>query len=400
MEPEILTHCEIKAGEQPKQYPKAPAHCLAYIQIINAENVAKISVSQIKQLAKKLSFDDVFSQIEKFSDTQFQELAEKLITINNTEFLYILCTIIFMCSDEGIDILEQCGGNINAEHQGEKAVTVYLNNPNTFEIALDRLLFTSVAVDRTYHVFQSKEQIPEMQELQTAMQYITGECKNYFQTLKRGDFCQVKLIPPITKDRRLGFFIEHAGNLKSKPVIDLKDRVSLFYGRNLIGDFAMYDPSLKLVLISSRSTRHCEFYSRVIGKAFWDNKDLFNTQAQLDLSFLKKQNIQQLLNSCCVKKIRQIQIKKIQSVIKNTNKHKTTVFQPPLGKNCLTHDNNLEIEGNIMEVELKITLNMDGKTKSQKLLLKPKSVKSGQLISPFEIQHIFKQLGLIKNENP
>lgn len=84
MEPEILTPRGIEKGEQQKSYPIAPAHCLNYIQIINTKNIAKISVSQIKQLTEKLSPNDVFPQIERFSDNQFQELAEKLITCNRS----------------------------------------------------------------------------------------------------------------------------------------------------------------------------------------------------------------------------------------------------------------------------------------------------------------------------
>lgn len=402
MEPEILKTHETKIGHiQQKSYQVVPAYCLNYIRIINTKGVAEVSVSQIKKIAEKLSPNDVFPQINGFSENQFQELAEKLLTIKDIEFLYTLCTIVFMCSDEGIDILERCDAKINVEHQGEKVVGAYLNKPDEFETALTHLLLTSVTTDKTYHVFQSTEQIPEIEGLKIPIQEIESECRRYFENSNYGKVCELNLIRPINKDNRWGFSVDHGTNLKSEVKINDKDKIVHSSGRNLIRDFAVYNPSLKLVFTSSRSAKHCRFYSKIISKAFWGNEDLFTTQVQLDLSFVKRQNIQQLLTNSCIGKVKQIQVKKIRSTVKNINKHKTIVFQPPIGKSCLTHGSNLVIEGNIMEVELKITSNMDEETKSrsQKLILKPTTVRSSQLISPLEIQHIFERLELINNEN-
>ena len=123
MEPEILTPRETEIDHiQQKPYPIAPARYLNYIEVINTENVAKISVSQIKHLAEKLSPNDVFPQIKDFTKNQVQNLTEKILSIENTKFLDALCTIIFMCSEKGVDILERCGAYLNTEHQGEKVV--------------------------------------------------------------------------------------------------------------------------------------------------------------------------------------------------------------------------------------------------------------------------------------
>lgn len=397
MEPEILKSRETETGHiQQKFYPIAPAYCLNYKHIINTQGVAKVSVLQIKRLAEKLSPNYVFPQIEGFSDNQFQELAEKLDTIEDIQFLYTLCNIIFMCSDEGIDVLRQCGVNINTEYQGEQVVSAYFSNPEgKFEIALNRLLFTSVATSKTCYIFKVKAQIPRIANLQTVEQRVNTKCRNYFKNLN----CKTRVIHPIREDNRLGFFIEHPGNLKSKAFIDLQNKMSLFRGRSLIEDFIIYDSSLGLAFISSRSLRNCEFYSEVLGTVFCNNESIFE-QHQLNLHFVKKQSVRQLLTNCCVERIMQVQIKRIRSVVKTMNKNQTIELRPPTGSGCLTHNNsNLVIEGDIVEIELKIKLNIGTKDRLQTLILKPTTMKSDQLISPFEIQHIFKQLELICNEN-
>ncbi len=396
MEPEILKTRKTDAGHiQQQSYPIAPAYCLNYMHIINTKGVTNVSVSQIKQLAKQLSPNDVFPQIEGFSDDQFQELTEKLLTSKDIEFLYTLCTIIFICSDEGIDILRQLGVNIKADHQGEQIVKAYFSNPDgKFETALNRLLFTSIAANKTYYVFRSKTQIPRMVDLQITAQYIEAECRKFFKHLKFGKYFQIRIIYPVQTDNQLAFFIDHAGNLKTKPFINSQDKMSLFRGRSLVEDFIIYDPSLNLVFISSRSPKNCEFYSGIIGTAFCNNENSF-AQHQLNLHFIKKQNIHQLLANCCIGRITQVQIKRIQSVVKNVNKNTTTDLRPPIGRSCLTHNNNnLVIEGNIIAIELKIKLKIGKKDRLQTLILKPTSVKSDQLISSLEIQHIFKQLEL------
>ena len=385
---------------QQKSYQVVPAYCLNYVQIINTKGVVAVSVSQIKKLAERLSPNDVFPQIKGFSENQFQELAEKLLIIKDIEFLYTLCTIIFMCLDEGIDILRQLGFNITAEHRGEQVVKAYFSNEDDkFETALNHLLFTSIAVNKTHYVFQSKTQISKIEDLQATIHYIEAECRKHFKNLKFGKYFQIRVIHPIQTDKRLGFFINHAGNLKTKPFINPQDKMSLFRGRSLVEDFIVYDPSLDLVFISSRSPKNCEFYSGILGTVFCNNENVFK-QYQLNLHVIKKQNIHQLLANCCIGRITQVQIERVRSVVKTINNNKTTDFRPPIGKKCLTHNNNgLVIEGNITEVELKIKLSLGKKDRSQKLILRPTSVKSDQLISPFEVQHIFKQLELIRNED-
>ncbi|MDE0119104.1 MAG: hypothetical protein OXM55_03750 [Bdellovibrionales bacterium] len=398
MELEILRTHETEIGHiQQKSDPIIPAYYLNHMQMINAENVAKVSVSEIKELAKIKSPDIVFPKIQDFSDLQIQELVKTLPSVNDTKFLNILHTIILMCSDEGIDILEKCGVNINAEHQGKKVVTAYLNNTDTFEVALNRLLFTSLTTDKTYHLFKSSGQIPEFENSQITTQDMEIECKKYFKTSGCGEFCDVRIICPIKTDKRLGFFIDHGGNLKSKRIIDTQDRASLFHGRNLIEDFAIYDPSLELVLISSRSAKHCEFYSRIIGKTFWNDENLFNTQERLNLSFIRKSNIQQLLENCQTGRMTTAQIRKIHILTNDINNSKIV---HSTGRSCLIQNTKIHIPpGDIIEIEIALKLNIGGKNRSQKLILKPTSVKYGSLVLQSDIQHIFKQLELIRNEN-
>ncbi|MCZ0933407.1 MAG: hypothetical protein OXJ52_09700 [Oligoflexia bacterium] len=397
-EPETLRLHETEIDHiQKKSDPIVPLYYLNHMQMINTENIAKVSVSQIKELAKIKSPDIVLPKIQNFSDFQIQELVKTLSSINDTEFLNILHTIIIMCSDEGIDILEQCGVNISVEHQGEKVVTAYLNNTAIFEIALNRLLFTSLVTDKTYHLFKSRSRTPEFKGLQITTQDMEVECKKYFKKSGCGEFCDVRIIHPINSDKRLGFFIDHGGNLKSKRVIDSQDRASLFHGRNLIEDFAIYDPSLELVLISSRSAKHCKFYSKIIGKAFWSDESLFNTQERLNLSFIKKPDIQQLLENCQTERMATVQIRKIHILINDINNSRIIYST---GRSCLIRNVKIHVPpGNIIEVEIALKLNIDGKNRLQKIILKPTSVKYGPLVLQSDIQHIFKQLKLIRNEN-
>ena len=392
MEPEAV-RSEIEETFPAKEsYPIAPVSYLNHIQMINTKNIAKIGVSQIKTLSQRTFPNDVFPQIKDFSDNQIQELTEKLLSINNTKFLEVLCTVIFMCSDEGIDILKQCGVSINVEHQGETVVLAYIRHTDEFEVALNRLLFISTTTDKTYHIFKPKVQVPKIEEPKNTIQDIENEFKEYFESSNYGKFCRLRLLYPVKGDNRLGFFIEHGSNLKSKIVIDSQDEVSPFCGRNLIGDCLIYDPSLKLVLISSKSVRHCRFYAEMMGKIFWNNKTLFNTQALLDLSFIKRANAQ-LLESCQTENIVVVQLKTIHSAVDDANNLRTV---KSIGRGCLIRNaEKFIIEENITKVTMALKLNLNGRNRLQRLILKPTSIRCGFLVSQASIQHIFNQLRLI-----
>ena len=380
-----------------KSYPIAPAHYLNYVEKITIENMTKVSVPHIKRLAKNIS-PNVHSQIQDFADYQTQELREKLLFINDTNFLDALCTVIFVCSDKGIDMLERCGIDVNIEHQhqGEQVVSAYINHSDKFEIALNHLLLKSVTTDKTYHIFKSRLRVPQIEDLKSSIQSIENEFKKYFENSRYGRFCQFRLLCPIKGDNRLGFFVEHGSNLKSKVIIDPQDKIVPFLGRNLVGDLVIYDLSLELVFISSRSEKHYKFYSRMLGKIFWNNENLFDAQARLDLSVIKKANAQ-LLESCRTTKIILVQLKKIHTSIDDTKSLETT---RSIRKGCLICDTDqLKIEGDITEMTMALKLNLNGKNRLQRLVLRPTSIKYGPLISQFDIRHIFNRLRLIENEN-
>lgn len=394
MEPEAV-RSEIKEIFPAKEsYPIAPASYLNHIQMINAKNIAKIGVSQIKTLSQKTFPNDVFPQIKDFADSQIQELTEKLLSINNAKFLEVLCTVIFMCSDEGIDVLERCGANTNVEYQGEKVVLSYIDHTEIFGVALNYILSKSIVSGRTYHIFLSKEEIPphiEVQDVSTE-----DDFREYFKQVNCGNFCRLRLLSQLKDNDPFGFFIEHGTILTSKTGINAQDKLSFRNERNLMGDLAVYIPHLKLILVSSRSSKHSEFYAKMVGKIFWNDENLFKKRPELDLSFIYKTNAKGILQSCCSGRIKEIQIKGLQIITNNVNNTRITLRK---GKGCLTKDKDNYIgKGNVVEIELALQLLIDGRNKSQRLVLKPKSIKSGKFISPSEVQHIFTQLELSNNE--
>lgn len=373
MEPEILKSRkkETKNYIQKQPYPTAPSFFLDYIQKINIENITKIGVSQIQRLAKQLSLNDVFPVISKFSDDQIKELCDQLLN-SKEKFLNSLCTVIFMCSDTGIDSLEKCGViDTDIEHQGEKVISAYLSNPDKFELALNHLLFNSKITEKIFHIFNFKAEVLNPEIKSNINENVENECRKFFKKSNYGEFCRLRVLFTDANDK-MGFFIEHGTNFKSKAAINLQDNIFYFHGRNLIGDCAFYDPVLKLVLISSQSPKNCKFYSKIIGKIFWNNENLFKEQGQLDLSFIKKTNLSELLRDCKSERIIEIEIKKIQTVVNNTNNSK--IIQTT-GKGCLTHNKNgIQTSGDITEIELSLKLNLSGKNRKQKLIIFKKDV--------------------------
>ena len=398
MDPEILKPSKTDSGHiKEKAYPTAPAHYLKYKEVINTENIGKISLTQIKQLAKELSKNNIFPRIKDLSEEQVQYLIDKILFSGDTKFLDALCTIIFMCSEEGVDILERCGANFDVELQSEKVVLSYIKHPEIFGKALNYLLAKSITPYRTYHIFSSKEEIPVLQNgyFQDKTD-IENNFREYFQRSNCGNFCRPRMIPQINNKDAFGFFVEHGTN--EIPKISLiKDKLSFRKERNVMEDLAIYDPSLKLVLVSSRSSKHCEFYAKMIGKIFWGNENLFKEQHQLNLSFIHKaihkENIKEILKSCCSGRVKKTQIKGIQMITNNLDNTRIT-YRTRRG--CLTDSNrgNSISKGDIIEIELGLELLIDGKNRSRKLILKSTSVKYSLSISPYEIIHIFNQLNI------
>lgn len=394
MEPETIRPEIEEVFLNQKSYPIAPVSYLNHIQMINPKNVAKIGVSQIKKLSQRTFPNDVFPQIKDFADNQIQELTEKLLSINNAKFLEVLCTVIFMCSGEGIDVLERCGVNTNVEYQGEKVVLSYIDHTEVFEVALNYILSKAIVSGRTYHIFSSKEAILPHMEVQDVS--TEDDFRKYFKQANCGNFCRLRLFSQLKNNDPFGFFIEHGTILTSKTGINTQDKLSFRNERNLMGDLAVYIPHLKLILVSSRSSRNSEFYAKMVGKIFWNNEKLFKKRPELDLSFIYKTNAKGILQSCCSGRIKEIQIKGLQIITNNVNNTRITLRK---GKGCLTEDKDNYIDkGSVVEIELALQLLIDGKNKLQRLVLKPKSMKSGKLISPSEVQHIFAQLELSNNE--
>ena len=78
---------------------------------------------------------------------------------------------------------------------------------------------------------------------------IENDCRKYFQRSNCGSFCRLRLLPRLKSNDPFGFFVKHGTNEASISLI--QDKLSFRDERNVMGDLAIYDPNLKLVLYGS-----------------------------------------------------------------------------------------------------------------------------------------------------